>query len=382
MKNVIKGRVIRMVSHRMFSTLEPFRKLLKEIREASGDSEIVSVSYYKYKQVFRNLYDEFTKKGLLLSELDYDLVLVLLDYVKNNYEQICLVLNEMFELYEDKQFDVIRQATLNEFTLFSRKSRDFYDKYKMFFNIFDDDSAREFLNKFEYYISFLFYITSRISADKNGKYLKKVIDNLNEINKLNFDKVILNFAYDFIKIGETIRLYYQPEGEVKEECSSIIFYREENVFSDIRPRENGDIRSDLYDKYVAVFFHHPKFIIKTIRKEGIYLESCESFDEKTKEIIIYDFMFDSARLPLKDELENSRCTLESYEQLIHLKKVEVLKKKLNDLSKKIYSMKLNIKDIIDLFEELGISFELGEDVFSNDEMKVLSLANKKVKKIR
>ena len=93
-------------------------------------------------------------------------------------------------------------------------------------------------------------------------------------------------------------------------------------------------------------------------------------------------MFDSARLPLKDELENSRCTLESYEQLIHLKKVEVLKKKLNDLSKKIYAMKLNIKDIIDLFEELGISFELGEDVFSNDEMKVLSLANKKVKKIR
>lgn len=40
----------------------------------------------------------------------------------------------------------------------------------------------------------------------------------------------------------------------------------------------------------------------------------------------------------------------------------------------------NIKDIIDLFKELGISFELGEDVFSNDEMKVLSLANKKVKK--
>ena len=93
-------------------------------------------------------------------------------------------------------------------------------------------------------------------------------------------------------------------------------------------------------------------------------------------------MFDSSKLPSKDKLENSRCTLESYEQLIHMKKIKVLKEKLINLGKKINDMKLSINDIIYWFEALGIDFEVEEfKVFNEDEMKVLGIANQKVKKI-
>ena len=81
-------------------------------------------------------------------------------------------------------------------------------------------------------------------------------------------------------------------------------------------------------------------------------------------------------------MENSRCTLESYEQLIHMKKIKVLKEKLTELGKKIDDMKLSINDIIYWFEALGIDFEVEEfKVFNEDEMKVLGIANQKVKKI-
>ena len=98
---------------------------------------------------------------------------------------------------------------------------------------------------------------------------------------------------------------------------------------------------------------------------------------------IYDFMFESHNLPSKDKLENSRCTLESYEQLIHMQKIKVLKEKLTELGKKIDDMKLSINDIIYWLEALGIDFEVEDNkVFNEDEMKVLGVAHQKVKKIR
>ena len=63
-----------------------------------------------------------------------------------------------------------------------------------------------------------------------------------------------------------------------------------------------------------------------------------------------------------------------------MKKIKVLKEKLINLGKKINDMKLSINDIIYWFEDLGIDFELEDGkVFNENEMKVLGIANQKVK---
>ena len=368
-------------SKRLLDTSSSFRRFKEELDKSKVKSDSVKLNYTEYKTIFKDLYDEFSNKGLLLNGLDYNLILSFLNFMGNNYKQSCLVLNEMLELYKNNRFKMIKQTILKDFSIINIKTKEFYEKYKDFFDIFDDKSAKEFLSEFDYYISFLFYIAYRLNImneDKREEYLKRVADNLNEINELDIDKVYLNFPSNTIKIGEEIPLYYQPEGKISDEYLSRIFYREDNVFSDVHPNGKYNLNEDC----VTVFFHHPKFIIKTVRKKGFRLESGGNFDERTKEMVIYDFMFDSSKLPSKDKLENSRCTLESYEQLIHMKKIKVLKEKLINLGKKINDMKLSINDIIYWFEALGIDFEVEEfKVFNEDEMKVLGIANQKVKKI-
>lgn len=368
-------------SKRLLDTSSSFRRFKEELDKSKVKSDSVKLNYTEYKTIFKDLYDEFSNKGLLLNGLDYDLILSFLNFMENDYKQSCLVLNEMLELYKNNRFKMIKQTILKDFSIINIKTKEFYEKYKDFFDIFDDKNSREFLDKLDYYISFLFYIAYRLNImneDKREEYLKRVADNLNEINELDIDKVYLNFPSNTIKIGEEIPLYYQPEGKISDEYLSRIFYREDNVFSDVHPNGKYNLNEDC----VTVFFHHPKFIIKTVRKKGFRLESGGNFDERTKEMVIYDFMFDSSKLPSKDKLENSRCTLESYEQLIHMKKIKVLKEKLTELGKKIDDMKLSINDIIYWFEALGIDFEVEEfKVFNEDEMKVLGIANQKVKKI-
>ena len=367
-------------SKRLLDTSASFKRFKEELDKSKVKSDSVKLNYTEYKTIFKDLYDEFSNKGLLLNGFDYNLILSFLNFMGNDYKQSCLVLNEMLELYKNNRFKMIKQTILKDFSIINIKTKEFYEKYKDFFDIFDDKNSREFLDKLDYYISFLFYIAYRLNImneDKREEYLKRVADNLNEINELDIDKVYLNFPSNTIKIGEEIPLYYQPEGKISDEYLSRIFYREDNVFSDVHPNGKYNLNEDC----VTVFFHHPKFIIKTVRKKGFRLESGGNFDERTKEMVIYDFMFDSSKLPSKDKLENSRCTLESYEQLIHMKKIKVLKEKLINLGKKINDMKLSINDIIYWFEDLGIDFELEDGkVFNENEMKVLGIANQKVKK--
>ncbi len=370
-------------SKRLLDTSSSFRRFKEELDKSKVKSDSVKLNYTEYKTIFKDLYDEFSNKGLLLNGLDYDLILSFLNFMENDYKQSCLVLNEMLELYKNNRFKMIKQTILKDFSIINIKTKEFYEKYKDFFDIFDDKNSREFLDKLDYYISFLFYIAYNLdikrNEDKRKAYLKKVADNLNEINELDIDKVYLNFPSNTIKIGEEIPLYYQPEGKISDEYLSRIFYREDNVFSDVHPNGKYNLNEDC----VTVFFHHPKFIIETVRKKGFRLESGGNFDERTKEMEIYDFMFESHNLPSKDKLENSRCTLESYEQLIHMKKIKVLKEKLTELGKKIDDMKLSINDIIYWLEALGIDFEVEDNkVFNEDEMKVLGVAHQKVKKNR
>ena len=235
-------------SKRLLDTSASFKRFKEELDKSKVKSDSVKLNYTEYKTIFKDLYDEFSNKGLLLNGFDYNLILSFLNFMGNDYKQSCLVLNEMLELYKNNRFKMIKQTILKDFSIINIKTKEFYEKYKDFFDIFDDKSAKEFLREFDYYISFLFYIAYNLdimsNEDKRKVYLKKVADNLNEINKLDIDKVYLNFTLNIMRMGETIKLYYQPEGEIVEEYLSRIYYREDNVFSDVCPNETYNLNDD------------------------------------------------------------------------------------------------------------------------------------------
>ena len=49
----------------------------------------------------------FEQVGLPINELNYNLLVKLLELVKTNYNQVYLLFNEMFELYKNKNVSVI-----------------------------------------------------------------------------------------------------------------------------------------------------------------------------------------------------------------------------------------------------------------------------------
>lgn len=298
----------------------------------------------------------FERVGLPIDKLDYDLLVKLLELVKIDYDQICLLFNEMFELYKNKNISVIKRALLKDFTFINKKSKRLYDKYESFFNIFDGKSTQAFLSKLDYYMSFIFYIINNvgsISDELKEEYINQVINNLNEINKLDIDRVYLNFNLD---IDEQVQLSYQPKGTVKNGYLSRIYYEEQNVYSDVCPTE----KYETGDEFVSLFFHQPKFIIKGNRKIGFSTVKSGNFDSKEWEMTIYDFTFDSLALPTNDDLNNTMCSLDSYMKLIHDKKCDLFENEIYELRRLLNLLHMKLYDLNNLSDDLEIKGALKE----------------------
>ena len=302
----------------------------------------------------------FEQVGLLINELDYDLLVKLLELVKTNYNQAYLLFNEMFELYKNKNVSVIEHALFKDFTFINKKSKRLYDKYEIFFNIFDEKSAQDFLSKLNYYMSFMFYIVyniGNINDELKEEYINQVINNLNEISKLDIDRVYLNFNHD----NEQVQLSYQPKGTVKNGYLSRIYYEEENVYSDVCPTE----KYETGDEFVSLFFHQPKFIIKGNRKIGFSAVKSGNFDSKEWEMIIYDFNFDSLTLPTNDDLDNTMSELDSYNNLIHDKKCDLFENEIYELRRLLNLLRTKLYDLNNLADDLEIKEAL-KNAFGSD----------------
>lgn len=106
-----------------------------------GVSDCVSINYTGFERVFADLFKRFSKRGLSLDELDYNLLEKLVEFVKNDYKQSCLVFNEMLEMYENGEVNNIKYALFKEFNIINMKSKKLFNKYESFFNVFDDIQA-------------------------------------------------------------------------------------------------------------------------------------------------------------------------------------------------------------------------------------------------
>ncbi len=337
----------------------------------------IKINYSDLEKVFPNLYEKSVTKGLRIDGLDQNLINDLINYVKTNYKHSCLVFNEMLELYKDNNISVIERALLKDFTFINKKSKRLYDKYESFFNIFDGKSVQDFLSKLDYYMSFMFYIINNvgnISDELKEEYINQVINNLNEISKLDIDRVYLNFNHDIV---EQVQLSYQPKGTVKNGYLSRIYYEEQNVYSDVCPTEkyeNGD-------EFVSLFFHQPKFIIKGNRKIGFSLSG--NFDSKEWEMTIYNMNFDALLLS-KEMLENTMCDLPAYQDLIYMEKLRLFNLKFNELAQKVSDLKLSSNSLIALAQELNLidQFNLEDtSVFTDEQLSMMRSAEKSKQKV-
>ena len=343
-----------------------------------GESDCVSINYTGFEMVFADLIKNFSKKGLPLDELNYNLLEKLVEFVKSDYKQSCLVCNEMLEIYEKGEINNIKQALLNDFNIVNIKSRKLFNRYESFFNIFDDAQAEEFFSKLDYYMSFMFYVihnTSFSDEKKQDEYLKQIINNLKEISQLDVNKVYLNF-YPNMKTGESVKLYYQPQGFIKDECGRRVFYREENVYSNVH------FRSKLETDCVDVTFYCPDFIIKGSRIIGFSLEKSGNFDSKEWEMTLYNMNFNSADLPTLEKLENTMCDLKDYQDLIHMEKLRLFRAKLKELSEKVSDLRLSSEDLISLADELNLRGRFNYEVtplFTDEELLIMSIAENKNK---
>ena len=337
-----------------------------------GESDCVSINYTGFERVFVDLFKRFSEKGLSLDELDYNLLEKLVEFVKGDYKQSCLVFNDMLEMYENGEVNNIKHALFKEFNIINMKSKKLFNKYESFFNIFDDIQAEEFFSKLDYYMSFMFYVihnTYFSDEKKQSEYLNQIINNLNEISQLGFNKIYLDFYPN--DTFEKVQLYYQPEGFIKDESGRRVFYREENVYS------NASLKSELKTDCVDITFYHPDFIIKGSRTIGFSLEKSGNFDSNEWEMTIYNMNFNSASLPTLEKLENTMSDLNDYQDLIHMEKLRLFRTKLKELSEKVSDLRLSSEDLICLADELNLRGRFNCEatpLFTDEELLMMSIA--------
>ena len=361
---------------RVFSVQEAWDDFTAKINKAKGYSDN-GINYDGYKKVMANDYKCFITDGLPLHNIDIDLGCSFLYMALENYEEMCQVFNDFLKLYEEGQIKFISDVFERDELLFKSKANKFYLKHKMFFDGFNLSKKETFLCNFNYYMGFMFYmmkILSFLNESKRTDYLNKAILNLKKVDKLKVEEAYLIFD-NFWSIGENVNLYYQPEGEITDGRSKRVFYREENIYSDVSQSAKPSLNND----YVKVFLHHPKFFLKGFREIGFNLQKGGNYDEQKWNMYIYDMTFNGTLLDNFD-LENTMSDLDLYQQLIYDKKLEILKKKLTVLYDKVTDLKLDISDLILLFDELGIERKTGVDEFTSLSLEELSMVEFACKK--
>lgn len=333
----------------------------------------IKIDYEKFEHLFQNLIEG---KGLAIHDLDETVLFKLLNFIKNNYDCSCDFFNEVLKMYENNSSEIVKQALLKKINFFDIKAKKFFHQYKDFFACFNENEAQMFCKKIDYYIVFVFYILHALEKKESLESLEQIINNLKKIYKLDIDKIYLKFYSDTIGDFETAELYYQPEGIISDDYLSLIYYKEENVFSDVEPTDEYVLNKDSVD----VFFQNPKFIIKNTKVKGFRNDYGGNFDKVKSEMVIYDLLFEGD-LPSKRNLDtNTLCQLDAYKDLIYLKKCDLfesdmhgLKCLLEQLRKKLCSLR-NLSDELEIKNALKESFDFNFCEYSEDDFVLMETA--------
>lgn len=348
-----------------YMTMSEYEKLKEEYDKKVKNGEVtgelikpkiigLDTPYIRRKQQ-EILNEEISRTGLYFDyTYNASVLLDLLRYTKDNYDESKRLFNEIMEIKVNERLPELRQAIFQDSKelfkiLNGNKIR------KEYINFFDKvwGSARlDFWNNLDRYSVLMFDIFNELDGknlEERNQYLDKVIFNFNKVFELEIKKVYIKLLNgDF---HENIILDGHPEGRSKRlfPCD-YLHYKEENFFTD------GKVKDSYNGEYVDVEIQNPSFVIKNGRKIGYDSVFRENFDYKYFEFTIYNLVFDASKLPSKEELENTRSNLTTYDDMMKSKKVEHLKKQLKRLETELNNtyILLNNLGFDDTFSE-GLS---------------------------
>ena len=317
------------------------------------------------------LKEEISTTGLCFNHKDhYSVLLDLLNYMKDNYYEAKSLFYKIREIKMNGRLPELSQAIFqNSKNLFRIVSGNKIRKeYINFFNKIYGSSKSVFCNNLDRYCVLMFDIFKELDGktlEERNQYLNKVIFNFNSLFYLGLNKVYIKLlSGDF---HENIILDGHPEGRSKRIFpSGYLYYKEENFFTD------GKVEDSYNGEYVDVEIQSPSFIIKNGRGIGYDFAFKEDFDDKYFEVTIYNLAFDASKLPSKEELENTRNNLATYDYMMKSKGVEHLKKQLEKLE-------IELRNTDFLLESLG--FDDFSEFYFLDKNLLLKKVKKKMDKV-
>ena len=292
----------------------------------------------------------FLKNDLNIKNLNFDNLMILIDFIKD--DDFKLFLKDLLQLYE---------LEIDSNTLLDRyKINKIYKRNENILNMFK--SKDNFLNNLDDYITFIFYILNNIKSDEDLNQMKQ---NLVKIKNLNIDDIYLS-----MKPLEEVKLSYQPEGMITDGILSRVFYREENFYTDTIFVSECDFDNEV----VNIKLLDPSYVLKGVRERVFSTVNDNNNVRWSIYIHKLDFLSD-----LPSELDTV-CQLEDYQNLIYYEK-----KKLFDMKSKAFSKKLKeaydeYLFLIDLEQELGIEDSNLEDILNLYLNKIVKSDNQKTLK--
>ena len=364
-----------------YMTMSEYEKLKKAHDEKVKNGEVtdelirprrigLDTPYIRRKQQ-ELLNEEISKTGLCFDYTYHNSVLLdLLRYTKDNYDEAKRLFNEIMEIKVNERFPELSQAIF-------QNSKDpikivmgngLRKKYIKFFNTFNDEESckdLDFWNNLERYLVLMFDIFDKLddkNLDERNQYLDKVILNFDKVFELGINNVYIKLLNgDF---HEIIHLDGYPEGISKRLAWGRLYYKEENFFTD------GQVEDSYNMDHVDVDIKSPSFVIKSGRKNGNqFLGPNSDFDSIYLQITIYNLDFDSSKLPSKESLKNTKSDLPSYNYMMKVKKVEQLKKQLKAIESELNHTSL-------LLEEFKLNDDDFKEFFSENEKFLLDTVKK------
>lgn len=334
---------------------------------------------YLRKGEFADLDEEIKTTGLHFDLKRYDSVLFdLFTFMKDNYDKAILLCDELIKVKMEEHISYLHYAVFGSCSglLNSYNGNILRKKYENFFEFLDSkhDYSFDFWNNLDRYIVVMLYIFDKLngySVDERNSFFDKVINNFQKIKELGVDDLYISSSKENVDFS----LAGQPEGLDEGSKFGRLDYEEENFYTD-------GAFIDTYNeekKVVDVNIQAPKFVLKCGRRVGYAL--LEHFDHNWSSITIYDLCFNSSKFPCKEDLKNTRSSLDSYNYMFDVKKLNVLKKQLAKIKKTLETLYYNLDSVTELSEELDV-FELLKDkvessvagVFSDEDMVMLEVS--------
>lgn len=376
---------------KLSDTMPAFNRLREEVYKVGlkeGNEDVLKLSnYYFIRDNYNELYNKLNVNSINLSEFDNNFLLWVLDYTKNNLEEMSLVICEIYNLLQNNELDVLKRVMFQD-SILPRVgvAKKLYDEYPFFrhIGVLDDGCKKDFLKNIENYVFFLLEILKYSSVfssktlkdyrNQQSEYINKVIDNLLILDKLPIRNIFLNVQKNSVGISY-FDLTYQPFGEVFDTDDEQVFYREENIYYD--GIFMGDHLKD--NNHVSVRLDFYNFAMKGTRKIGcctnLDKKDTSNFDEKIWDIYIEKLDFDNSKLPSLEELEITKSSLPSYSLLVYNKELELLKKNLNSAESLLEIANKKIEILSELYPELIHDAESLEEILdginhSNDALYI------------